>query len=330
MDEELERSNAGGGSATAADGSESPMAPVTVGPPAPDGPARRSGVALVVGAVVVVVIAVVGIAVGTSSGSHSGTGPAATSQKAPNAVVLDAIDSTLGAKTADLHLAIAIDVPGAGKITATGDGQVDFSTSASQVSVSYLGMPTAAGGLQMTELFSGGDLYLSMPQIAAVLPGKSWVSQSVGTSSMALGSSNPAGMLQILQNQGDEVTPLGTSDVDDVPVDGYHVVISPAALRNELSGSDLPAGTVQAAESVMGSAGISMDVYVNSSTGLLRRMVAGLHMTLAGQTVSGTVTEDTSNYGVPVSITPPPADQVVSLQQFEQAASSVPGTTSGA
>jgi hypothetical protein len=341
MDEGPGWSDAGSGEPVVADGSGPQVAPVPVagpeafaGPepsagPGPVVPPRRRRAGLMVGAAVVVVAAAVGIVVGATSGSHTGTGPSPTSGTASNAVVLDAIDSTLGAKTADLHMAVAIDIPGAATITATGDGQTDFATGASEVHVAYQGLPSALGGLQMTELYTGGDLYLSMPQIATVVPGKSWISQPVGSSSVAPGSSDPSDMFRILRNRGDQVTSLGSSVLDGASVDGYHVVVTPAAIRNQLGRSDLPAGMAQAAQSMMGSGGIAMDVYVDASTGLLRRVVAALHMTLAGRTVSGTATEDASDFGVPVSITAPPANQVVSFQQFEQAVTNAIGSAPG-
>ncbi len=308
------------------DGDVPPVTPALIAPQAPAAAARRR-VGLVAAAAVVLVVAVVGIVAGTTSGSRTGPGSTRAAGGAPNAAVLDAIDSTLGAKTADLRLTVAIDVPGEGQITASGDGQVDFSTDASQVTVAYQGLPSL-GTLQMTEVYAGGSAYLSIPQISAALPGRSWISVPVGATSVAPGSSDPAAMFQILRSQGDQVTPLGASDVDGVPVDGYHVVITEAGLQRRLAASDLPAGVAQATESEVGPGGVTLDVYVDSSTGLLTRMVIGLHLTLDGRSVTGTVTEDTSDYGVPVSITAPPADQVASLQQFEQAAAGAVGNPS--
>jgi hypothetical protein len=43
-------------------------------------------------------------------------------------------------------------------------------------------------------------------------------------------------------------------------------------------------------------------------------------MSFGGVSITGAVTEDLTNYGVPVSITVPPASQVISLRQFEAAA----------
>jgi len=282
---------------------------------------RRRRVVLTAGAVAVVAVAAIGVAVGTSG--STATPPAGP----PTTVVLDAIHSTLGAKTADLHLTMSMQLPGAGTVTASGDGQEDFSNNASEIAVSYHGLP-AVEGFQITARNTGGTMYMSMPQISQLVPGKSWVSATVaGASSLAPGSSNPADMLQVLANQGDVVTPLGTSDVDGATVSGYHVVIPAAVLQRRLHQADLPAGVAQSAASVFGSGGLSMDLYVDTS-GMLRRLTMDMHLTVSGRSITAIVTEDTSNFGVPVSITAPPADQVMSLQDFEQVAMSATGSPS--
>ena len=190
MDEELQGSGAVGGGPTgddpaADDGSRAGpavpppapiptvMAPTVMAPTGAAGPPRRSRFALVTAAAVLVVAAVVGIVVGTSGGSHGTPAPG----RAPGAAVLDAIDSTLGAKTAALHLSMVMDVPGAGQITATGDGQIDFSSDSSQLTVGYQGIPTL-GTTKMTEIYTGGSMYLSMPQITTQLPATSRMTSS--------------------------------------------------------------------------------------------------------------------------------------------------------
>jgi hypothetical protein len=287
---------------------------------------RRTG-ALVAGAVVVV--AAVGIAVGTSPGSRPAPSSTKVAGRSPGSAVLTAIDSTLGARTADLYLSVHLTVPGAGQVTADGDGQIDFADNASTVTVVYRGM-SELGGMSMTELYAGGSGYLSMSELGAIVPGKTWIALPVGGSSVAPGASDPATMFQVLRSQGAQVTPLGASQVDGAAVDGYHVVIGPAAVAKRLSQSDLPAGLAEAATSMFGSGGITMDVYVNSSNDMVQRVATQLSLTVAGRTVSGQAVEDTSNFGTPVSITPPPADQVASFQQFEQAAASVAGSSSPA
>jgi hypothetical protein len=308
-------------------GAPTPHYAAPTGPTGPTGKRRRG---LAVGAVVVALVAAVGILVGVTAGSHSAAPPAPGGT--PNQVVLTAIDSTLGARTADLHLVMAITVPGKGQITATGDGSEDFATNAAQLTVAYGGQ-SGLGNERLTERFVGGNLYLSMSQLSTVVPGKTWLTVPVGGASVAPGSSNPASMIQVLEAQGDVVTPLGASVVDGSTVEGYHVVVSEADIEKRISQEDLPAALRQAAQvakGMFGPGGLAMDVYVSDANHLLARLTMDLHMTLAGTSATATVTEDTSNYGVAVDVAPPPPDQVISYQDFLQAAaSSLTGGASG-
>ena len=308
-------------------------APLVGAPPvarlAPPESNRSHRVGLAVAAVGVLILAAVGIIVGTTSTSHtsapSTSAPAVSGS--PNKVVLTAIDTALGAKTADLQMTVEITIPGAGQETASGQGVMDFTNNAAQFDMTYHGLK-AVDGMAMSMRYVGGDAYVSIPMMGTLLPGKSWISVSAGGSSLAPGSSNPASLLQLLQSEGDQVTPLGPSAVDGAPVHGYHVVIPEAAIQQRLSKADLPAGVAQAAQGMFGTGGIAMDVFINDANGLLRRVQADLTMSISGHSVTGKVVEDTSNYGVPVTVTAPPADQVASLQQFEQAAAGVSGTSS--
>ena len=174
----------------------------------------------------------------------------------------------------------------------------------------------------------GGNLYLSMPGISQLVSGKSWVSTPLGTDSITPGSSNPGSMLQLLASQGNTVTPLGPSTIEGTAVHGYDVVISTADLSRELSRLNLPASLDQQMQTVFGSAGLRMTVYVGDATDLIREFDFTMNLSVGGSTVSAVETEDITSYGVPVAITAPPADQVLSLQQFEAAAASAEGSSS--
>ena len=292
------------------------------------GPTKRRRPGLLVGAVAVVLVAAVGI-VAVTAGSHTSAPPAP--KGTPGKVVLTAIDSTLGAKTADVHLTMVMTIPGKGQITASGDGSMDFAADAAQLSIGYGGQQ-GLENMRVTERYVGGTIYLSMPQISTVVPGKSWIELPVGGSSMAPGSSNPASMFQVLQADGDIVTPLGPSAVNGASVQGFHVVVTQAGLDKRLSEANLPDAVRQAllgAKGIFGNGGLSMDVYVSDANHMLARMVMDMHMTIAGQSIAATLTEDTSDFGVPVSVTPPPADQVASYQAFTQAASGLANTAQG-
>ena len=308
-------------------------APVLGAPPvarlSPPESSRSHRVGLAVAAAVLMVAAV-GIIVGTTSTSpRSATSPSAHAVSgSPDKVVLTAIDSALGAKTADLQMTVDITIPGLGQVTASGQGVMDFTNNAAQFDMTYHGVK-ALDGMTISMRYTGGDAYVSLPMMGTLLPGRSWISVPVGGSSLSPGSSNPASLLQILQSEGDQVTPLGSSVVDGMPIHGYHVVVPEAAIQQRIAKADLPVGAAQALQGMFGTGGIAMDVFVNDAGGLLRRLQADLALTLAGHSGTGKITEDTSNYGVPVTVTAPPADQVASLQQFEQAAAA-PSSNSSA
>lgn len=76
---------------------------------------------------------------------------------------------------------------------------------------------------------------------------------------------------------------------------------------------------------MFGTAGIQLSVFVGDATHLVHRITFTMHLTVQSTSVAAQATEDLGNYGTPVSISAPPADLVVSLQQFEQAAVANPG-----
>jgi len=287
---------------------------------------RRRGLLAVALSLAAVIALVVGL-VGTTGNPGTPASSATSATGGSGAVVLTSARSTLAAKTADLHLSMVMRVPGAGQVTGTGDGVVDFGTDSGQVTFRYTGLPQESGS-QLMEVFVGPTLYLSTPGISQVVPGKSWISEPVSSSSsMTPGSSNPAAMFQLLTKQGDTVTALGPSTIDGEPVHGYHVSINEATIERELADSDLPSSVVQQAESMFGSAGIEMSVFVGDDTHLLRRITFSMHLTIRSISLSADATEDISNYGTAVSITTPPADQVVPLPQFLHAAASQSGVS---
>jgi hypothetical protein len=275
---------------------------------------RRRWVNVVAPLTVVAVLALV-IGVGEASSSPSPATPSAD-------VVFTSAQTSLGNKTADVHLSVAVQVPGAGQITAAGDGSVDFANNAGQVTIKYAGLPTLSG-MTLTELFAGGNFYLSMPGLSELVPGSSWVSAPMSQSgSVTPGSSDPASMLKLLADRGATVTPIGPSMVDGDAVNGFRVVIGAGELQKAVDHEQLPASIANEAKSMFGQSSIQMSVYISDSTNLITQTVTSMSLNALGTAITAVATEDFSNYGVPVTVVPPPPSQVVSLQQFEQAAAS--------
>ena len=157
----------------------------------------------------VALIAVIALVVG-AIGLGGGTGSPGPQPATSSGIVLTSAQTTLAAKTADLHMTMAIQVPGAAQITATADGAVDFADNAAQATITYAGSPQL-GATQMQEVFAGQNLYVSMPEISQLVAGKSWVSTPVSAAnSITPGSSNPAAMFEMLAGQGAERDPTRT------------------------------------------------------------------------------------------------------------------------
>ncbi len=159
-----------------------------------------------------------------------------------------------------------------------------------------------------------------------MVPGKSWISIDLGSlatsgqGSGALGAgNNPTAMLRLLALQGNTVVSLGSSTVDGTSVQGYSVKLNPATITAQLAHANLPSWMASALTKV-NIESASNKVYVDGS-GLLRRYTVSMTETVASKgTVSLDESLDFSGYGTPVNVSAPPSDQVMTFEQFLQAA----------
>jgi uncharacterized NAD(P)/FAD-binding protein YdhS len=104
-----------------------------------------------------------------------------------------------------------------------------------------------------------------------------------------------------------------------VDVQGYSVTINAQKIQSKLSQGRLPAWLQQALSNV-NFQDIRLKVFVDDA-GLLRRMSEHIALTVASSgSLAMDVSLDFSDYGTAVSVTAPPPDQVVSFQDFLQAA----------
>ncbi|HEX4862921.1 MAG TPA: hypothetical protein VFV02_02540, partial [Acidimicrobiales bacterium] len=177
-------------------------------------------------------------------------------------------------------------------------------------------------------IYLGGTIYEGFPQISQLVPGKSWLSLDLSGLSSAAGSGgalnlggNPAAMLRLLSQQGNNVVPLGSSKVNGVSVNGYRVTFDPAAMQRQLDSADIPSW-MRGAISQVNLQNATETVFIDAA-GQLRRTT--MHVDVngpSGKSASVDETFDLSDYGVPVSISAPPASQVVDIQQFLQSVGS--------
>ncbi|HUC36772.1 MAG TPA: hypothetical protein VMR97_06580 [Acidimicrobiales bacterium] len=290
-------------------GPEPGSGPETDGGPAPRTRWRRLGLIAAVCALIALG-AVLGVrSIGSNSPSTGTTDPAQ--------LVLTAATTTEGLHTAHLSMTETITgVKGAGTITVPATGEVDFGSQDASITMTVAGVPVSV-------ISSQGSVFVSIPQVSQLLPGKSWVSvpiSSEGSASQgALSGGDPSQMLQILASHGNTVTSIGPSVIGGVDVQGYSVLVDKTAAEAELSGSGLPASVVQAGEQFLQAVGpITFKVYVASDNQLSQMDFATSVPGVPGASVSVQLTF--SDFGAPVSISPPPASEVATLQQFLSAA----------
>jgi hypothetical protein len=107
----------------------------------------------------------------------------------------------------------------------------------------------------------------------------------------------------------------GETGSSEDAVQGYTVILNPAVERREIEQANLPASMKQA---VFGSG--SESVYLDGAGDLVRVTAAITEADGAAGTVQVQESYDLSDYGVPVSIVAPPADEVLPFEQFIQLA----------
>ncbi len=272
-----------------------PAAGAASGDPGPP-PRRRRRVLAAVGATVVVVAGVTtGLAV---SGGGNPTHASAT--------VISSTAATMDQGSA--HVSLALHGTAAGTaIQMSGQGDADFSH---QMATFTLNVNAASQSQSLQLVQDGQTLYLSTPQIAQLIPGKSWVSISesqtgspdAGSLSPVVGAGNPSDILKQLTAAGATVTDTGPSAIDGVAVEEYHVI--PPTLPNGSPAAD-----------ALHQLSMNFDVYIDGAN-LLRRVHFTLSGTVASQAIDIDGTVDLSQYGTPVTVTPPPADQVLPFSQI--------------
>ena len=288
--------------------------------PPPVAPRKRHGRGIVLGSIaagVLVVGALAGVGVFVA-GQHGNAGA--------TEAVTTAATKTLAAQSADMSMTMDISVLGHQE-TITGRGAFDF---ANQTGTFTVNLPASAGN-QATEqiLYDGKTVYVNVGSLlgrqgdlgSGVTQGKQWV--SVDTSKFgsergrALGGGldifgNPDAMLQQLQSEGGTVTSLGPTTYDGTAVTEYSVSLPPSVLEKGMG--ELPS-SVQPATSSGTPPSIEAKVYVASGN-LLKAIDLPISYTIVGQTMSEEMTMVFSNYGTPVSVTPPPASEVIPFSKF--------------
>jgi hypothetical protein len=286
---------------------------------------RHSGIAIVVAAAL-------GL---TACGSNGPSKSAATTTPVPSgrSVVLASVVKTAASDSAKLSLDLSFNGPGSGAIS--GEGVVDFANGNSQLTMEF-------GGALGTIMPSGietrtvdGVAYVHLP--VGLPSGKEWVSvdttqlgdvgSSGGSSALGIGGgASPTKILAYLEKVSNGVEKVGTETVRGVETTHYRANVD---LTKAVDKEGVPRALHDAMDEIADAVGtIPVDVFIDGD-GLLRReqlamdfasFLPGGSRRSSGATDGAptiTMTLDLYDFGTPVDVEAPPADQVVTAGNGE-------------
>ena len=174
----------------------------------------------------------------------------------------------------------------------------------------------------LNDRYVRGEIFEEIPGLSDLVPGKSWVSVELadattitgGRTGGFAGGGNPTAMLALLSRHGDKARSTGSTSIDGVAVTGYRIKLDPSVIDQELSSADLPQWTGSAMDrSALGS---TYDSVFVDRKGELREFA--VHSVIGTGPDRITIDESLqlSEYGTPVTVTPPPSSQVVGIRQL--------------
>jgi hypothetical protein len=265
----------------------------------------------------VVGILLLGLALAACGAGTDQAMPVVTGARAQRLVAASAVKAE-AEKTAKVSGRVSVEAGGR-RASIPLDGAIDFRTNAVQFSMDF-GRLVGTSGTTIEMRVVDGVAYMSLGSLPEAargffedrMDGKHWIKvdpASLGvapdTGSSALGgdAGSTVGSLRGV----DDVTRIGTEDVGGVPTTHYHGVIDvekalaklPARLRDQMR-----------ATPGLGQADMAVDVWVDAD-GLPRQMAVDV------DTATMRLTEEFefSDFGEPVDLTAPPADDVVDFTE---------------
>jgi hypothetical protein len=199
----------------------------------------------------------------------------------------------------------SVGIEGAGlNITSTGELFVDLARS---LQAGHVQLP-GAGTLELRQV--GDRSYVRVPPGHPQAGGKHWFGFTATAGASALGSQDPLEFLRLLGG-AEDVREVGEEEVNGVATTHYAVDVDAKTLRDLAAQSPgaagLPAGAVQQIKD------LTTDLWVDAE-GLPRRV----RVETAVQQIKARMSFEFLDYGKPVDVTAPPADDVLDIGGTQQ------------
>jgi hypothetical protein len=257
----------------------------------------------------------------TEEEAPTSTGAAVGEQVEP-AVIADAAARTREAKTARVATLVRVVEPD-GQQRFGGQGTFDFARRAGRMTLRLIEGESAGFG-QATAVFVDSTVYYQLP-VGALAGDKRWIQldlQNVADASaldfgpLVQGSqADPTQYLLWLSALGPGITKIGEEEVRGVPTSRYRAAVDLSLLEQEAPpGKEAEwAAYVQTLRDRLGLAFIPVEVWIDEE-GLIRRFNHEYGFSAEGTTA--VVTTELFDFGIPVNVSAPSPDQVVTLNDL--------------
>jgi hypothetical protein len=270
------------------------------------------------------------VVVGAACGSSTSSKGAASSTSPPSgplgqaSAVLAAARTTLGADTAKVSLEVSYQGSRAGAVPlATGQGVVDFATDAMDLTLQVMPGGSTPKPLTLEIRKVGNRVWIRIPSMLAAPGGARWASASAsdlgrGMPSAPFGpfaATDAASMLELLEGVSTGSIAVEHTTLDGVAVTEYRMRIALSKVidrvQQQSPGVDLH-GVESLVTDLVGNS-IPATVWVDDTNHVRQIQVS---LDAAGGLGAVTATIGFSDFGIPVSVVPPPANETVPLSQL--------------
>jgi len=222
---------------------------------------------------------------------------------------------TVGQKSSDVVLAIDEEVGGQ-SIKVTASGAFDYAHNEGSLKM-HVDLGSSGGVQSFQEVLANGRAYVELPAAErAALGVKPWIAVPVvsgGSSSAA--NESPASVLALLEANSSGLTKLGSASIDGVATTEYR-----ARVDLTKASAKAPPQVRKVLQQVLswygGAHSVPLQVWIDGQARVRRVKETFTLNPNVGSMAASTgavhvvMTVDLSNYGVPVSVTVPPPDQV--------------------
>lgn len=252
--------------------------------------------------------------------------------------VARAADATVAKGGAKIAMELNATLPGAGKLTMSGDGAVDSRTQRGHLTLKASEAPAAIGKDKLTQeiVFDQLVIYVRGQALATVLDkGKRWIKIDVvkagkeaglDLSSLTQTGQDPSQSLRLLKAVSDDIETLGEEDVRGVKTTHYKATIDLEKYPDTVPAKDRAAAraTIRTLTKATGESKSRVEFWLDDDK-LVRRYVQSLNVKAGGAKNAVRQKIEFYDYGAKVDVSIPPADEVQDLTDL--AAAGLSGST---